>query len=236
MAKLTGADKEAIQRDKSSLSTKQLTEKYGYSRSTIQRIKQDLEARVAEFKSEAPQDTVKERIMEDYVKAFDKPAQVQVPMLPQRDRQPIIQKIIMNIETFPTHFPSIEKSSFTASLSEKSPSQLDDILKTMEQTRTTNNLSAQMKQVFLVSARAAEVLGSRIRLKTQGFADALLQQQQELDYIFKELAINYADKFNQASSPELRLVMLCGMTMLQVDSRNRVKEVMEKREENYTDL
>ena len=92
MAKLTGADKEAIQRDKSTLSTKQLTEKYGYSRSTIQRIKPDLEARVAEFKSEAPQDTVKERIMEDYVKAFDT-AQVQVPTLPQRDRQPIIQKI-----------------------------------------------------------------------------------------------------------------------------------------------
>ena len=92
-----------------------------------------------------------------------------------------------------------------------------------------------MKQVFLVVSRATETLGSRIRLKTQGLTDALLQQQQELDYIFKELAIEYADKFNTTTRPEVKLVMMFGMAVLTVDSQNRIRETL-KPEETYKDL
>ena len=92
-----------------------------------------------------------------------------------------------------------------------------------------------MKQVFFVTARATESLGTRIRLKTQGLTDALLQQQQELDYIFKELAIEYADKFNTATRPEIKLLMTFGMAVLSVDSQNRLREHI-KPEEKYADL
>jgi hypothetical protein len=54
--------------------------------------------------------------------------------------------------------------------------------------------------------------------------DALLQQQAELDYLFKELAIKHADKFRGASSPEVRLLTMFGITLLQTDATNRLKE------------
>ena len=98
-----------------------------------------------------------------------------------------------------------------------------------------NNLSAQMKQVFFITARATEALGSRIRLKTQGLTDALIQQQQELDYIFKELAIDYAGKFSTTTRPEVKLLMAFGMAVLTVDSQNRLRESL-KPEEKFADL
>jgi hypothetical protein len=141
----------------------------------------------------------------------------------------------MNADSFPAHYSFItDRTAFVTSLSEKSALQLQDLLTTMERTRAAGNLAAQMKQVFLVGSRAAETLGARLRLKTQGLADALLQQQQELDYIFKELALNYSDTFTKASSPEIRLATLFGMTLLQVDTRNRIREM--KPEEKYDDL
>ena len=60
-------------------------------------------------------------------------------------------------------------------------------------------------------------------------------QQQELDYIFKELAIEYADKFNTATRPEIKLLMTFGMAVLSVDSQNRLREHI-KPEEKYADL
>ena len=156
------------------------------------------------------------------------------PRAPPRDET--IQRILLNADTFPAHFPFItDKNAFVQSLSEKSAHQLDDLLKMMERTRSVNNLSNQMKQVFFVTARATESLGTRIRLKTQGLTDALLQQQQELDYIFKELAIEYADKFNTATRPEIKLLMTFGMAVLSVDSQNRLREHI-KPEEKYADL
>jgi len=239
MPKLDDATRDAILQEKSNLTNKQLQDKYGVSRSTIQRIKlPDLESRVSEFTAEsrAP-DTAKQDFAEKFVKTLQH--EVTIPTaplaLPQPDRQPIIQKILMNADSFPAHYSFItDRTAFVTSLSEKSALQLQDLLTTMERTRAAGNLAAQMKQVFLVGSRAAETLGARLRLKTQGLADALLQQQQELDYIFKELALNYSDTFTKASSPEIRLATLFGMTLLQVDTRNRIREM--KPEEKYDDL
>jgi hypothetical protein len=239
MPKLDDAMRDAILQEKSSLTNKQLQDKYGVSRSTIQRIKlPDLETRVSEFTTEsrAPPDTAKQDFAEKFVKTLQQEVTVPIHMpAPQPDRQPIIQKILMNADSFPAHYPFItDRTTFMTSLSEKSALQLQDLLTTMERTRAAGNLTAQMKQVFLVGSRAAETLGARLRLKTQGLADALLQQQQELDYIFKELALNYSDTFTKASSPEIRLATLFGMTLLQVDTRNRIREM--KPEEKYDDL
>jgi hypothetical protein len=242
MPKLDDATRDAILQEKSNLTNKQLQDKYGVSRSTIQRIKlPDLESRVSEFTAEsrAP-DTAKQDFADKFVKTLQQevtvPTTSTAPLaLPQPDRQPIIQKILMNADSFPAHYSFItDRTAFVTSLSEKSALQLQDLLTTMERTRAAGNLAAQMKQVFLVGSRAAETLGARLRLKTQGLANALLQQQQELDYIFKELALSYSDTFTKASSPEMRLATLFGMTLLQVDTRNRIREM--KPEEKYDDL
>ena len=141
-----------------------------------------------------------------------------------------IQRILLNADTFPAHYPFItDKSAFVASLSGQSPAQLANLLQTMEHTRKVNNLSAQMKQVFFVVSRATETLGARIHLKTQGLTDALMQQQQELEYIFKELAIDYADRLSTTTRPELKLAMTFGMAVLMVDSKNRIRS-------NHSDL
>ena len=235
MPKLTDSVRDAILQDKANLSNKQLQEKYGVSRSTIQRIKlPDLESRVNEFhKPEVSDKQDKQDFAEQFIQKLDEVQHVQVPKI---DRQPIIQKILMNADAFPAHYPFItDRNAFVHSLSDKNPHQLKDLLDTMERTRSTNNLSAQMKQIFFVGSRAAEVLGTKIRLKMDGLTNALMQQQQELDYIFKEMALTYSDTFTKASSPEMRLAMLFGMTALQVDSRNRVREVAEP-EEKYEDL
>jgi len=243
MTKIDAQLKEAILQDKREMTTKQLQEKYNLSRSSIQRIKlPDLEARADEF---SPPPQVKDErqavsIVEQLVKEVNKPQAVTIPemiMPPQAPpRDETIQRILLNADTFPAHFPFItDKNAFVQSLSEKSAHQLDDLLKMMERTRSVNNLSNQMKQVFFVTARATESLGTRIRLKTQGLTDALLQQQQELDYILKELAIEYADKFNTATRPEIKLLMTFGMAVLSVDSQNRLREHI-KPEEKYADL
>lgn len=240
--KLDETQRSSIMEDKKHMTTKEIQQKYNVSRSTIQRIKlPNLEARAAEFhedaKDQAPRNETKENFAEMLVNQIQRE---ETPIIPQIDRQPIIQKILMNADTFPAHYPFItDKTAFAMSLNDKSSGQLQDLLNTMERTRSTNNLSAQMKQVFFVSARAAETLGSRIRLKTDGLTNALIQQQQELDYIFKELALTYSDKFTKASSPEMRLLMMFGMTILQVDSQNRIREAMartETPEEKYQDL
>lgn len=243
MTKIDAQLKEAILQDKREMTTKQLQEKYNLSRSSIQRIKlPDLEARAEEF---SPPPQVKDErqavnIVEQLVKDVNKPQAVTIPEMIPPPRAPprdeTIQRILLNADTFPAHFPFItDKNAFVQSLSEKSANQLDDLLKMMERTRSVNNLSNQMKQVFFVTARATESLGTRIRLKTQGLTDALLQQQQELDYIFKELAIEYADKFNTATRPEIKLLMTFGMAVLSVDSQNRLREHI-KPEEKYADL
>jgi len=158
--------------------------------------------------------------MEDIVKVED-------PV----ERNAVIQRIMLNLDNFAPVFTFIHnKEEFVRSLHHKSLDDLRGILKTMETTRTTVNLSNQMKQTFMMVAKGTEVLGNRfLNLKTTGFTEQLLSQKQELDMIFRELAIDYAPKFTFQTRPELRLAMLYGMTLLQTDNQNRIREFVESR-------
>lgn len=142
------------------------------------------------------------------------------------ERTAVLQRIMLNLDNFGSIFTFIhDKGQFVQSLHVRSIADLKGILKTMEQTRTTVNLANQMKQTFLMVGKGTEVLGARfLRLKTDGFVNQLISQKQELDMIFRELAIDYAPKFTFQTRPELRLAMLYGMTLLQVDNGNRIKE------------
>ncbi len=76
-----------------------------------------------------------------------------------------------------------------------------------------------------MGSRATEMLGkSVLRLRVEGMTDALMAQQAELDYIFRELAIKHAPRVGQSTSPEARLLMIVGLTMLQTDATNRLRE------------
>jgi hypothetical protein len=145
------------------------------------------------------------------------------------ERTSVLQRIMLNLDNFAPLFTFIHnRQEFVASLHTKSLEDLKGILKTMEQTRTTMNLANQIKNTFLMLGKATEVLAPRVfGLKTDGFVDGLMTQQQELNMIFREIAIEYAPKFTFQTRPEVRLAMLYGMTLLQVDNTNRIKEYAE---------
>ena len=136
------------------------------------------------------------------------------------------QKIILNIQNFGPIFHFIQdKEAFIKSLHSKRNTELKGILQTLETTRTTVNLSNQMKQMFFMASKGVELGGAMfLKLRTDGFTDNLVRQQQELDMIFREIAIEYAPMFKMTNKPELRLAMCFTMTLIQTDSMNRLKE------------
>jgi hypothetical protein len=142
------------------------------------------------------------------------------------ERNALEQRIILNIENFAPIFHFIkDKDAFIRSIPNKSTAELKGLLKTLETTRTTVNLSNQMKNTFFMASQGTEVLGAMfLGLKTRGFTEMLMSQQQELDMIFREIAIDYAPMFSMTNKPELRLGMIFAMTLMQTDSTNRLKE------------
>ena len=172
------------------MTTKQLQEKYGLSRSSIQRVKpaqgeSDLEARASEFFTESkpeppPQETKTDKFAEKFVLNMlkDEMQAISIPEIPAvketslitPTRDELIQKILLNADTFPAHYPFItDRTAFMNSLSEKSTGALQDLLNTMEKTRSVNNFAAQMKQVFFVGSRALVLCSACLMIQT-GFA------------------------------------------------------------------
>jgi len=142
------------------------------------------------------------------------------------ERNALEQRIILNIENFAPIFHFIkDKDAFIRSIPNKSTTELKGLLKTLETTRTTVNLSNQMKNTFFMASQGTEMFGAMfLGLKTRGFTEMLMAQQQELDMIFREIAIDYAPMFSMTNKPELRLGMIFAMTLMQTDSTNRLKD------------
>jgi hypothetical protein len=260
MTKVNDSIRAAVLSD-SSLSNKELQSKYGLSRSTIQRIqaavKEDVQTveipnlneRATEYftppaveeapiRTQIPDNAVLDRLF----KGLEAPPS---PQLEGSSRKELIARILLNVDTFPNLFPfAADRTKFLVELGQYSIADLAGLLENVETTRSTTNFSAQLKNVFFVVSRATETLGGLVKLKANGLTDALLQQQQELDYIFKELAIQYGDSFKGTSRPEVRLAFLFGMALLQTDSTNRLKErlkpkteaVREETNKKYADL
>jgi hypothetical protein len=235
---------------KSGLSVKAMAEKHGVNRTTVIKYTKatgELEARAAEFVQAPMASTATEpmpTVVTNFFRTLEAPQRVPdlpppSPELPRGDPQELIQKIVMNAETFPDVFP---RPPSQTELSSKSFLELQGILTTMEQSRAVKMLAAQMKQVFFVGSRATEMLGkSVLRLRVDGMTDALMAQQAELDYLFRELAIKHAPRVGPSTSPEARLLMIVGLTMLQTDATNRLRERTAKTTnvettEKYADL
>ncbi len=167
---------------------------------------------------------------EDDEPIMERPRRGRVAFAPENleARNALEQRIILNVENFAPIFTFIkDRDQFIKSLHSKSSEELQGILTTLETTRTTINLSNQMKQSFFMVARGTEVFGSSLLgLKTRGFTENLMIQKQELDMIFREIAIEYAPMFKITTKPELRLLMCFSMSLMQTDSVNRLKETM----------
>ena len=164
----------------------------------------------------------------------------------RQERTALTQRIVLNVDNFLPIFKFIEnKEQFIKSLHNKSISDLKGLLDTMETMRTTVNLSNQMKSTFFIASRGVEIAGQRfLKMRTEGLTDALLQQKEELDMIFREIAIDYAPYFKVTTRPELRLAILFATTVVQTDNSNRIRDIMSQRsavspqetEQKYGDL
>lgn len=190
------------------------------------------------IKEDTKKDPVREKAMETLAESMFQGADdiTTMPKIRVEDpieRTAVLQRIMLNLDNFAPLFSFIHnRQEFVASLHRKSIEELKGILTTMEQTRTTLNLANQIKNTFLMVGKATEVLAPKfLGLKTDGFVSNLMTQKQELDMIFRELAIDYAPKFTFQTRPEIRLAMLYGMTLLQVDNTNRIKDYVESKAE-----
>ena len=98
---------------------------------------------------------------------------MQPPAQPPKPQPETLQRILLNAETFPDLFPNAPSHE---ALSRKSTAELQALLCNMEHTRAVTALATQVKQVFFVTTKATEVLGSAVlKLKLGGMTDALMQ-------------------------------------------------------------
>jgi transposase-like protein len=213
------------------MAVKSIAEKHGINRSTVSRVAPlALEERAEVLLPTTDMPTLEaaqpDAVVASFLKTIDAGPQVQpqppIPRQPERSSSELSQRILLNAETFLDLFPNTPSHE---ALSRKSASELQALLSSMEHTRAVTALSTQVKQVFFVTSRATEVLGSALlRLKLGGMTDALMQQQKELDFLFKEIAIKHADWLGATTEPEVRLAMLFGIAVLQTDATNRMRE------------
>ena len=170
------------------------------------------------------------------------PLPLPLPPPPPPDTAQVIAQIQMNVQNFAPllkHITHEQPQAFLESLYKKSPDELTMLLKVIEKTRLIGNLSNQFKHMFWMSTSAVEIGTQLAGLKSQGLGDALRIQEQEINMILREMALERADSFANAQRPEIRLAFMVSTTLLSVDTMNRMKEKKPKPKpapEEYKDL
>ena len=152
----------------------------------------------------------------------------------------------MNVENFApllTHILKPDADEFMKALYYKSEDELRILLKVIERARLGGNMANQFKHMCWMTTGALEAGVPFIGVKANGLSQALRVQDQEIQLILKEMALERADSFEQAQRPEVRLAFLVSTTLLSVDSLNRMRtsqqrppKPVEKPQEEYKDL
>jgi len=142
------------------------------------------------------------------------------------DAAQMISRIQMNVENFApllTHILKPDPEEFMKVLYYKSEDELRILLKVIERARLVGNMANQFKHMFWTTTGALEVGAPFIGVKANGLTQALRVQDQEIQLILKEMALERADSFEHAQRPEVRLAFLVSTTLLSVDSLNRMR-------------
>ena len=148
------------------------------------------------------------------------------PQVTEARRAEIVQKIVFNIQHFGPQLEVItgaNKEAFLQTLPALSTSQLVETLTTLERTRSVGNIANGFKHVFYVAGQATETATQFVGMSTQGFTAQLRAQDEEVTMILKEMAIEQWERLKVMDSPQVRLGMLFCMTLIQVDTRNKLE-------------
>lgn len=164
------------------------------------------------------------------------------------DKATLIAKITLNVNTFESllkDFIQPNRETYLALLPKKSVPELEIIFKTLEHSRIVANSANQLKHMLFLGASALELATRSIGLKTQGYAQALRAQEDEIRMILQEIAIERAETMAKYQRPEVRLAVILTSTLMSMDNANRMRElnksVIDKPleaavEEQYKDL
>jgi hypothetical protein len=162
------------------------------------------------------------------------------------EKAKVLSKIQMNVSNFEVVLRDIlrpSKEDFLKTLTKKGLPELRVILKTIEHTRAVNNTANQLKGMVLMGASGVEMITSQLGLKTQGYGHMIRAQEEEIQSILREIALERVDELKKYQRPEVRLTLLLTTTLMAVDSRNRLAEFRQmaqpapaNAEEKYADL
>jgi hypothetical protein len=152
--------------------------------------------------------------------------------VPAPSKADLITQITLNVEAFEPLLKTIvqpDRATFLKSLYSKSEKDLVVILGVINKTRTLANASNQLRHTLYMTAQGAEAVTSRfMNMKTEGFAQALRTQDEEIRMILREIVMDKLDSLQKLQRPELRLAMLFSTTLLATDSANRIKDASRK--------
>jgi len=163
-----------------------------------------------------------------------------------REKADVLAKIYMNCNNFEVVLRDIlrpSKDDFLKGLPKKSLGELRGILRLLEHTRTVNNSANQLKHLVYMGASGIEMATQSFGMKTQGYSSMIKAQDEEIQSILREIALENADKLQKYQSPTVRLTLLMTTTLLAVDSRGRQQEFRQMNqapppgvEEKYSNL
>ena len=88
---------------------------------------------------------------------------------------------------------------------------------------SNSGLSDGAHLAFITASRGVENIGCRFGLKLQGYADSLSTNQNIRD-ILTEMSIEYLS--NVALEPHKRLILVCGLQMYSIHTKNSTEELL----------
>ena len=153
------------------------------------------------------------------------------PQSPGPDTASLMARIQMNVECFGPlikHIVKPDADTFLKELFYKDDQELALLLKVIERSRLTGNMANQFKNIFWMTSNALEAGAPVIGIKAQGLTQSLRQQEEEIQLILREMALDRADSLEQAQRPEIRLAFLVSTTLLSVDLLNRKRALSAK--------
>jgi hypothetical protein len=144
-----------------------------------------------------------------------------------KEKADVLAKIYLNCNNFEVVLRDVlrpSKDDYLKGMPKKSLGELRGVLRLLEHTRTVNNSANQMKHIVYMGASGIEMATQSFGMKTQGYASMIKAQDEEVQSILREIALENADKLQKYQSPTVRLTLLMTTTLLAVDSRGRQQE------------
>jgi len=199
-----------------------------------------------------PRGKAKKNLLDDFVPQIEAPvARVVLPKEPEMDKGMMITKIHINVENFGEvlkDYIKPNKEEYLAKVSKMGVAELKSTLNLLDTTRISTSMALQMKHLLFGAAAAIEFGTSKLLLmKTEGYAEMIRRQDMEIQSCLREIALNNIDSYKGMGleKPQTRLATLMVMSLLSLDSRNRVAAMQTRKtnafvepatEQKYADL